>query len=112
MKRFESYTSIQTVKKLKTPLRWRRLSIYFFGLLLIVLFLPWTQNIDSPGTVTALSPNNRPQTVHSIIGGRIEKWYVQEGQFVKKGDTLVYLSETKSEYMDPALIERTESAMH
>lgn len=111
MKRFESYTSIQTVKKLKAPLRWRRLSIYFFGLLLIVLFLPWTQNIDSPGTVTALSPNNRPQTVHSIIGGRIEKWYVQEGQAVKKGDTLVYLSETKSEYMDPALIERTESAM-
>ena len=112
MKRFESYTSIQTVKKLKTPLRWRRLSIYFFGILLIILFLPWTQNIDSPGTVTALSPNNRPQTVHSIIGGRIEKWYVREGQFVKKGDTLVYLSEIKSEYMDPALIERTESAMH
>lgn len=111
MKRFESYTSIQTVKKLKTPLRWRKLSIYFFGILLIILFLPWTQNIDSPGTVTALSPNNRPQTVHSIIGGRIEKWYVREGQFVKKGDTLVYLSEIKSEYMDPALIERTESAM-
>lgn len=111
MKRFESYTCIQTVKKLKTPLRWRRLSIYFFGILLIILFLPWTQNIDSPGTVTALSPNNRPQTVHSIIGGRIEKWYVREGQFVKKGDTLVYLSEIKSEYMDPALIERTESAM-
>lgn len=111
MKRFESYTCIQTVKKLKTPLRWRKLSIYFFGILLIILFLPWTQNIDSPGTVTALSPNNRPQTVHSIIGGRIEKWYVREGQFVKKGDTLVYLSEIKSEYMDPALIERTESAM-
>jgi adhesin transport system membrane fusion protein len=111
MKRFESYHCIQTAKRLKAPLRWRRLSLYFFGMLLVILFLPWTQNIDSPGTVTALSPNNRPQTVHSIIGGRIEKWYVQEGQAVKKGDTLVYLSEIKSEYMDPALIERTESAM-
>ena len=111
MKRFESYHSIQTVKKLKTPLRWRRLSLYVFGILLIILFLPWTQNIDSPGTVTALSPNNRPQTVHSIIGGRIEKWYVKEGQFIKKGDTLVYLSEIKSEYMDPALIDRTTAAM-
>lgn len=111
MKRFESYRSVQTVEKLKTPLRWRRLSLYFFGILLIILFLPWTQNIESPGTVTALSPNNRPQTIHSIIGGRIEKWFVQEGQFIKKGDTLVYLSETKSEYMDPALIHRTESAM-
>jgi multidrug efflux pump subunit AcrA (membrane-fusion protein) len=66
----------------------------------IILFLPWTQNIDSPGNVTALSPNNRPQTVQSIIGGRIEKWYVQEGSFVKKGDTLVYLSEIKSEYIE------------
>jgi multidrug resistance efflux pump len=28
---------------------------------------------------------------------------------VKKGDTLVFLSETKSEYMDPQLIQRTES---
>lgn len=111
MKRFESYQTIQTVKKLKAPLRWRRFSLYFFGILLVILFLPWTQNIDSPGTVTALSPNNRPQTVHSIIGGRIEKWYVQEGQAIKKGDTLVYLSEIKSEYMDPALIERSSSAM-
>ncbi|WP_430404547.1 HlyD family secretion protein [Fluviicola sp.] len=111
MKRFESYHSIQTVKKLKTPLRWRRLSLYFFGILLVILFLPWTQNIDSPGTVTALSPNNRPQTVHAIIGGRIEKWHVKEGQFIKKGDTLVYLSEIKSEYMDPELIQRSESAM-
>lgn len=112
MKRFESYSSIQTAKRLKTPLRWRRLSLYFFGILFLFLFLPWTQNIESPGSVTALSPNNRPQTVHSIIGGRIEKWFVREGQFVKKGDTLVYLTETKSEYMDPALIQRTESAMH
>ncbi|MNK28046.1 Type I secretion system membrane fusion protein PrsE [compost metagenome] len=112
MKRFESYTSVQTARQLKTPLRWKRLSLYFFGILIVFLFLPWTQNIESPGSVTALSPNNRPQTVHSIIGGRIEKWYVREGQFVKKGDTLVYLTETKSEYMDPALIQRTESAMH
>ena len=111
MKRFESYHCVQTARRLKAPLRWRRVSLYFFGIMLVILFLPWTQNIDSPGTVTALSPNNRPQTVHSIIGGRIEKWYVQEGQAIKKGDTLVYLSEIKSEYMDPALIERSSSAM-
>jgi len=111
MNRFESYTSIQTAKRLKTPLRWRKISLYVFGILLVILFLPWTQNIESPGSVTALSPNNRPQTVNAIIAGRIEKWYVTEGSFVKKGDTLVYLSEIKSEYMDPDLINRAESAM-
>lgn len=111
MKRFEAYQSVNLVNNRKSPLRWKRKSIYFLIIVLVILFLPWTQNIDSPGNVTALSPNNRPQTVQSIIGGKIEKWYVQEGSFVKKGDTLVYLSEIKSEYMDPNLIQRTQSAM-
>ena len=71
------------------------------GIFLLVLFLPWTQNIKSASKVTALKPNQRPQTIHSIIAGRIEKWYVQEGQLVKKGDTILYLSETKAEYLDP-----------
>lgn len=111
MKRFQSYNSINTVKRLKGPVNRKRLVLTLSIITLIILFLPWTQNIDSQGNVTALSPNNRPQTIHAIIGGRIEKWYVQEGQFVKKGDTIVYLSEIKSEYMDPKLVERTESAM-
>ena len=76
-------------------------------LLIIILFLPWTQNIRSEGKVTALNPSQRPQTIHSIIAGRIEKWYVQEGQFVKKGDTILNISEIKEEYLDPNLIERT-----
>ena len=37
----------------------------------LMLFLPWTQNIRSKGLVTALRPDQRPQTIHSIISGRI-----------------------------------------
>jgi adhesin transport system membrane fusion protein len=81
------------------------------GVFLLILFLPWTQNIKSDSKVTALKPNQRPQTIHSIIAGRIEQWYVQEGQFVKKGDTILYLSETKSEYLDPNLVENTEQQL-
>jgi multidrug resistance efflux pump len=73
------------------------------------MFLPWTQTIISDGKVTAYNPANRPQTVNATIGGKIEKWYVKEGQFVKKGDTLVFLSEVKPEYMDTLLIKRSES---
>ncbi|WP_335965936.1 biotin/lipoyl-binding protein [Galbibacter sp. PAP.153] len=80
-----------------------------FIALILVLFLPWTQNISGSGFVTTLKPGQRPQTVHAIIGGRIEKWYVQEGDYVEKGDTILYISETKSEYLDPNLIENTES---
>lgn len=73
---------------------------------LIFMFLPWTQNVRADGRVTTLRPEQRPQTVHATIAGRIELWYVAEGQAIKKGDTLVFLSEVKAEYFDPELIAR------
>jgi membrane fusion protein, adhesin transport system len=78
--------------------------IFFF----LVMFLPWTQNIRNRGYVTTLNPNERPQSLNSIIAGRIEKWFVREGNFVKKGDTIMLISEIKDEYFDPKLLERTK----
>jgi multidrug resistance efflux pump len=74
---------------------------------LIVLFLPWTQNITARGFLTTLTPGQRPQTIQSQIPGRIEEWYVREGDYVQKGDTILFISEVKSEYFDPDLVERT-----
>lgn len=74
----------------------------------LMLFLPWTQNIRSKGMVTALRPDQRPQTIHSIISGRIEKWYVAEGDYVAAGDTILRISEIKDEYFDPLLLPRTK----
>ncbi len=79
----------------------------FSILLVIILFLPWTQNISGEGFVTTLTPDKRPQTIQSPIPGRIEKWYVREGDFVQKGDTILHISEVKNEYFDPQLVERT-----
>lgn len=76
-------------------------------ILIIVLFLPWTQNITAQGTVTTLKPNQRPQHIQSQIPGRIEAWYVQEGDKVKAGDTILRISEVKSDYFDDKLVERT-----
>ncbi|GLU43525.1 HlyD family secretion protein [Allomuricauda sp. NBRC 101325] len=73
----------------------------------IILFFPWTQNISGRGYLTTLTPDQRPQTIQSPIPGRIEKWYVREGDFVEKGDTILHISEVKSEYFDPNLVERT-----
>ena len=79
----------------------------FAIIVLIILFLPWTQNISGQGQVTTLKPNQRPQTIQSQIPGRIEEWFVQEGDFVNKGDTILRISEIKSEYFDDRLVERT-----
>jgi multidrug resistance efflux pump len=73
----------------------------------LILFLPWTQNVSGKGYLTTLRPDQRPQTIQSPIPGRIEKWYVQEGDYVKKGDTILFISEIKNEYFDPNLVERT-----
>ncbi|HAE35391.1 MAG: HlyD family efflux transporter periplasmic adaptor subunit [Chitinophagales bacterium] len=78
---------------------------------LIILFLPWTQNIRAGGQVTALQPDQRPQTLHSVIPGRIEKWFVSEGDLVRKGDTILYISEVKDEYFDPDLLANTKDQL-
>ena len=73
----------------------------------ILLFIPWTQSVRGTGNLTTLSPEHRPQSIQSPIPGRIEKWYVQEGDYVEKGDTILHISEVKNEYFDPRLVERT-----
>ncbi|MGO4819536.1 HlyD family secretion protein [Flavobacterium sp. W22_SRS_FP1] len=79
---------------------------------IIALFLPWTQNVSGSGAVTTLKPSQRPQSIQSIISGRIEKWYVQEGDFVNKGDTILFISEIKEDYMDPNLVQNTKSQIN
>jgi multidrug efflux pump subunit AcrA (membrane-fusion protein) len=87
--------------------RIKRWFIILLVAMFIALFLPWTQNIRAKGTVTALKQEQRPQQINTIIGGRIEKWFIKEGDFVKKGDTLLQLSEVKADYLDPELLQRT-----
>ncbi len=89
----------------------RKISGIFIGLIIISMFLPWTQNIQSNGYVTTLMPNQRPQAIQSVISGRLENWYVREGEFVEKGDTIAYMSDAKSEYFDPNLLERTREQL-
>jgi len=90
----------------------RRFLLAFSILIFIILFLPWTQNVSGKGKVTTLKPNQRPQTIQSQIPGRIEQWFVQEGDIVKKGDTILRISEIKSDYFDTKLTERTEDQLN
>ncbi|HEX6892382.1 MAG TPA: HlyD family efflux transporter periplasmic adaptor subunit [Chryseolinea sp.] len=83
-----------------------KILVIILFLFLLTLFLPWQQNIRGTGNVTALSPMNRPQSVEAIIGGRVQNWFVREGDFVRKGDTIVSIVEIKEKYFDPQLLER------
>lgn len=108
----ENIEHYSTVKNLANRPHYKILNkiILYVSLLgVIILFLPWTQNISGSGAVTTLKPNQRPQTIQTAIAGRIEKWYVQEGDYVKKGDTILFISEIKEDYFDPNLVQNTKS---
>ena len=78
------------------------------AVLIAVMFLPWTQNIRAKGTITTLRQEQRPQEINTIIGGRVIKWYIKEGDYVKEGDTILQLGEVKVDYFDPLLLNRTQ----
>ncbi|MBC3784607.1 HlyD family secretion protein [Spirosoma utsteinense] len=105
---FDKYP-LRTLRTLKQPNNGQKMGRWMLFLLLFcisILFLPWQQNINGEGTVTALTPQDRPQTVQNAIPGRIERWNVREGQLVQKGDTLLVISDIKDEYFDPKLQQR------
>ena len=103
------HEKLYSLRSLNTPMAGKILVRWLFGiglLFLVTLFLPWQQNIHGTGQVTALSPSNRPQTIQTIIAGRIQDWKISEGQFVKKGDTIAIISEVKEKYFDPQMLLR------
>lgn len=104
----KQYKSLDLFDHLKSRRKRNRLIIILALMGISVLLLPWTQNIRAKGYVTSLQPEQRPQSIPSLISGRIEKWYVQEGDFVQKGDTIVQISEIKDDYFDPDLLSRTQ----
>lgn len=108
------HDSLSSLRALRTPsggkilLRWL---IAFLLSFLVLLFLPWQQNIRGNGQVTALKPEHRPQTVQAVIAGRIEKWHISEGDYVNQGDTIVTISEVKEKYFDPNLMVRLQQQL-
>ncbi len=101
LRSFQSIYHIERKSRIKKWMNWTLI------ILLVILFLPWTQNIRATGSVTTLQQDQRPQEVNSVIPGSVVKWYVKEGDYVHAGDTLLQLGEVKTDYFDPELLKRT-----
>lgn len=106
---FKSFEQVYRQNEKSYINRWL---LIILGIFLASLFLPWTQNISAKGKVTSLFQEQRPQAVNSPIPGKIMKWWVREGDIVKKGDTLIQISEIKEDYLDPNLVNRTEQQVN
>lgn len=104
---------LESAKLLVTPQSHRVFFWIVIGTLvatILAMFLPWQQFVEGKGEVTAFAPRDRPQTVPTTISGRIVDWYVQEGQVVQKGDSILRIAEVKDDYLDPRTIDRKREA--
>ena len=105
----QSYKSVYRITKTNSVKKWLWAVLI---VLIITLFLPWTQNIRAKGSITTLRQEQRPQEVNTILAGKVVKWFVKEGDFVQKGDTILQLGEVKVDYFDPKLLERTQQQIN
>lgn len=107
----EAYFAYRLVRTPRTPRRTAYVLVGVFLVMFGISFLPWQQNIQGIGEVTAFLPQQRPQTVPSNIDAQIAEWYVREGQFVRAGDSLLRLVEVKDKYLDPEFLMRMQEML-
>jgi adhesin transport system membrane fusion protein len=100
-------TTRASVLEVRTPRAANVLArMVVMGLMIIVLlliFVPWQQNLAGEGRVIAYAPLERQQYIEAPIEGRIQKWHVQEGDHVEKGELIADISDN-----DPEIIARLE----
>ena len=73
-----------------------------------ILFLPWQQTVKGAGSVVAFDPTERDYVILATMDGFIEKFYVKENQFVKKGTPLFRMVDLDKTYLNR--LENVESS--
>ncbi|AOG01901.1 MAG: HlyD family secretion protein [Blastomonas fulva] len=103
--RDHALSRFRTLANMRTPRPLRAFGLMVvFGLIaatFFMIYVPWVQTAYGAGQVIALNPQDRLQNVTALVPGRIEKWYVQDGQVVKEGDPIALIADN-----DPMLLQR------
>ncbi|MDF1883542.1 biotin/lipoyl-binding protein [Sulfurimonas sp. SAG-AH-194-C21] len=94
----DNFKSLDLVQQHPIVKRFGLITLVIFTVLILLLFLPWQQTVYGTGTLTALNPVQRDYQISATIDGFIEKFYVKENQFVKKGDRLFKMIDLDSQY--------------
>lgn len=77
---------------------------------MLMLFLPWQQNVQAMGAVTAFAPLERRQSVDAPVGGVIKEWFVGEGARVKEGDPLLEIRDVDPRFKERLITQQQTSA--
>jgi adhesin transport system membrane fusion protein len=76
----------------------------FLAFTVLTAVAPWQQTAAGQGQVIAWAPEERQQVVEAPIGGRVERWFVGEGEHVVAGQVLARVLDN-----DPLLLDRLRS---
>jgi adhesin transport system membrane fusion protein len=99
--------ALKEVRSKSSGKRIARVILFLLVLSILILWLvPWQQTIVGGGQVSVFNPAFRPQTIEAQIPGRIVKWNVSEGQFVKEGDVLAEIEDIDQKFLDPEIEQR------
>jgi multidrug efflux pump subunit AcrA (membrane-fusion protein) len=96
---FPTMAGIQPPRVLRNAARMVGIGILIF--IIFAAFTPWVQTAPGTGQVIALDPRDRQQTITAMVGGRLERWYVTDGDYVETGDPIARIVD-----LDPMLLER------
>lgn len=74
----------------------------------ILFFVPWLQTAQGRGQVVALDPDDRAQDVTALVPGRVDRWYVQDGQHVDRGDPIARIVDLDPNFLSRLAAERAQ----
>ena len=109
----EQLSHFRTLDSIRAPRITRAfalmLLIGIIGTSLFMVFAPWVQTAQGTGTVIALDPRDRVQNITALVSGTVERWYVTDGDIVKKGDPIAMVVDNDPRYLDRLREQRSQA---
>ena len=96
-------SEFNSLKKITTPPFYGKLlkiiAVFLIFLIMALIFVPWWQTSAGNGKIIAYNQEDRIQDITTLVSGRIAKWHVNDGQFVKKGEKIAEIVDNDPELM-------------
>ncbi|MHA6717869.1 efflux RND transporter periplasmic adaptor subunit [Sphingomonas sp. RS6] len=110
----EHIAHFRTLDRLRPPRTTRVLAWMLaiaIAIVAVILFtVPWVQTAAGTGQVVALNPDERVQTVTALVPGRVETWYVNDGDLVKRGEPIARIVDNDPDLLARLAAERAQVA--
>lgn len=78
------------------------------AIVVALMTVPWVQTAPGRGAVTALDPHDRVQQVTALLPGRVDQWFVNDGQMVQAGDPIARIVDNDPDVLVRMAAERAQ----